>query len=131
MSSLGKINPAGCPEVVEADFERVVLNSKVPVAVAFWSPWSRPCQIMSAAVDAVAAACGTASKIVKINADNNPGMSLLYDIEAVPTVLFFVHGTTQARIVGTASEAAILSQLQLLLPGGDCAPARTVPKRKK
>jgi thioredoxin 1 len=130
MSASRKTRPAKCLEVLEADFEQAVLKSPVPVAVAFWSPWSRPCQIMRAAVEAVAAACGTAAKVVKINADNNPGMSLLYDIQAVPTVLFFVRGAAQARIVGTASKDAILSQFQLLVPGGRFRPSSPAQKHK-
>ena len=95
-----------------ADFEPEVLQSKQPVLVAFLAPWSRPCQVLDAALRETTAACGDRAKIVKVNADDNPELSLWFDIQSVPTVLCFVDGVPRARIVGTASKDAILARLQ-------------------
>lgn len=102
-------------EVGEANFESEVLGSKPPVLVAFWSPWSQPCQVLKPVLAEVAAACAQNTKVVQINADNNPTLSLWYDIQAIPTVLYFVHGTLRDKVVGTASPEAILAKLQQVL----------------
>jgi len=95
-----------------ADFEPEVLQSKQPVLVAFFAPWSRPCQVLDAALRETTAACGDRAKIVKVNADDNPELSLYYDIQSIPTLLYFVEGVPCLRMVGTASKEAILARLE-------------------
>ena len=105
-------NPALIAEIGEADFETEVLKSAMPVLVAFWSPWSRPCEVLKPVLGEVSAACAGSVKVVNINADNNPTLSLGCDIQSIPTLLYFVAGRERARIVGTATKEAILSQLK-------------------
>jgi len=76
--------------VGEADFELAVLRSKQPVLVTFWAPWSRPCHIIDSVLDEVATACAGSVKVVKVNADNHPALSLLYEIQSIPTLLYIV-----------------------------------------
>jgi thioredoxin 1 len=99
-------------EVGEANFQTEVLKSSQPVLVAFWAPWSRPCQILHSVLTEVASACAGRVKVVQVNADNNPDLSLLYEIQSIPTLLYFVDGNARARIVGTASKEAIIAKLQ-------------------
>ncbi len=112
-------NKAPAVEVGAANFEPEVLGSKQPVLVEFWAPWSRPCQILGSVLDEVAAACGGKVKVVKVNADDNPDLSLSYDIESIPTLLYFVNGDLRAKLVGTASKEAILAKLQAVIKAGD------------
>jgi len=109
-----KTNPDNRPIIVidEANFESEVLNWKQPVLVAFSAAWSRPCQILDSVLEEAAAACAGRVKVVKINADNNPDLSLAWEIQSIPALLYFVEGNLRARIVGTASKEAILSKLQ-------------------
>jgi thioredoxin len=97
----------------EASFEAEVLKSKQPVLVVFWAPWSRPCQVLKPVLDEVAAAYVASLKVVGINADDNPGLGVEYEIQSIPTLLYFADGVERARIVGTASKEAILSKLKL------------------
>lgn len=94
------------------NFASEILGCKGPVLVAFESPWSQPCQVLSSTLEEVAAAWAGSVQIVKINADNNPDLSLWYDIQFVPTLLYFVNGVLGGRTVGTASRDAILTKMQ-------------------
>ncbi|MBN2508214.1 MAG: thiol reductase thioredoxin [Verrucomicrobia bacterium] len=105
-------------QVVESDFDSEVLKSKKPVLVAFGAPWSRPCRIVEAVLNQVAAAWADAVKIVKVNADDNPDLSMWYEIQSIPTLLFFVDGSPRGKLVGTASKEAILAKLQSAARGG-------------
>src|SRR5208283_3764455 len=96
-----------------ADFGSEVLQSTQPVLVAFSTQWSRPCQVLEPVLDEVASTCSGELKVVRINADENPDLSLWYGVESVPTLLYFVDGNVRCRIVGTATQAAILSKLNL------------------
>jgi thioredoxin len=106
-------------EIGEANFESEVLRWKQPVLVAFSAAWSRPCQILDSVLEEVAAACAGRFKVVRINADNNPELSLVWKIQSIPTLLCFADRNLRARIVGTASKEAILSKLRSVTEDGD------------
>jgi|SRR5258706_15646690 len=116
-----KANPDNRPiiEIVEGNFESEVLRWKQPVLVMFWATWSRPCQILDSVLEEVAAACAGRMKVVKINADNHPDLSLVWKIQSIPTLLYFADGNLRARIVGTTSKEAILSKLRSVTEDGD------------
>lgn len=107
--------------VGEADFESEVLKSRLPVVVAFWAPWSHPCHILESALDEVAAACAGHAQVVKVNADDNPDLSMWYEIQSIPTCLFFVDGSVRYRVVGTVSKEAVLARLESVI--ADCGKA--------
>src|SRR3989442_8423984 len=109
-----KTNPDHRPitEIGEANFESEVLRWKQPVLVAFSAAWSSPCRILDSVLEEVAASRAGREKVVRINADNNPDLSLVWNIQSIPTLLYFIDGSLRARIVGTASKEAILSKLR-------------------
>ena len=96
-------------------FREEVFESKKPVLVVFWAPWSRACQVLDSALQKVAVEAGGKLKIIKVDADDGVDLSLWYDIQSIPTLLCFVEGTPRVRIVGTASKEAILSKLTPVL----------------
>ena len=106
-------------EINEPDFEEEVLRKKQPILVTFSAAWSRPCQILDSVLVEVAAACAGRVKVVKINADNHPDLSLVWGIQCIPTLLYFADGSLCAKIVGTTSKEAILSKLRSATKGSD------------
>lgn len=115
-------------EVGDANFESEVLKSKQPVVVAFGAPWSQPCQIFVAVLKEVAALRANRVKVVKINADDNPDFSLTYEVQSIPTLLYFWNGNLLGRTVGTASKEAILSKLEALFRNDVSQTADTNPR---
>jgi thioredoxin-like negative regulator of GroEL len=69
---------------------------------------------LNAALEEVAASCAGRVKVVKVNADDNPDLSIWYEVQSIPTVLYFLDGALHDRVVGTASKEAILGKLQSL-----------------
>lgn len=120
-------NQSPISEVGQQSFEAEVLRSPLPVLVAFGASWSRPCNIIKAVLDEVAASCAGRVKVVRVNADDNPDLSLWYEIESIPTLVCFVGGAVRARVVGTASKEAILAKLQSAFRGAEAlaSPAET------
>ena len=95
-----------------ADFRAEVVDSKQPVLVEFWTSWSRPCQILDSVLQDLARELAGNVKVVKVNADESLDLSLWYDTQSVPTLIYFVRGNPCLRIVGAASKEAILAKLQ-------------------
>ena len=100
------------PAIPAVDFKAEVLDSKQPALVEFWTPWSRPCQILESVLQELARELAGRIKVVKVNADDSFELSLWYDIQSVPTLIYFVRGNPALRIVGTASKEAVLAKLQ-------------------
>jgi len=50
--------------------------------------------------------------VVSVNADDSLDLSLSYDIQSIPTLLYFVEGKLRVQIVGTATKDAILGKLK-------------------
>ena len=112
MNTLENTQPALIPAL---NFATEVLHSQQPVLVAFFAPWSRPCQAFAPVLQELAAACAGRIKIVKVNADDSLDLSLWYEIQSVPTLMFFVGEKPCWRIVGTATKQAILAKLEPFL----------------
>jgi thioredoxin 1 len=108
------VQDGALPLLAAEDFKTEVLESKQPVLVEFWAPWSRPCQVFDAVLQELASPCSGNVKVVKVNADDSLDLSLWYDIQSVPTLLYFVRGNPCLRIVGTATKEAILAKLKTL-----------------
>lgn len=78
---------------------------------------------MEAALSEVASAGVGQFEVVKANADDNPDLSLWYEVQLIPTFLCFLDGSPRARLVGTASARAILAKLQPLLRESGALPS--------
>src|SRR5207249_3895768 len=98
--------------VGKTNFGSEVLGSKQPVLVVFCAPWSKACRVLRPVLNQIIKSSSSSVKFVKINADDNPDLSLWYGIHSIPVLLFFVDGVVRARITGTASKEAILAKLE-------------------
>jgi thioredoxin 1 len=96
----------------ETQFEMEVLKSKQPVLAVFETPWSRPCQVLGPVVQELASDWAGTVKVVRVNADDSLTLSLCYDIQSIPTLLFFAAGTLLLKVVGTATKDAIVAKLK-------------------
>jgi len=97
--------------IAAEDFKVEVLESPQPVLVEFWATWSRPCQVFDSVLQELASACAGKFKVVKVNADDSLDLGLWYEIQSVPTLLYFVRGSPCLRIVGAATQEAVLAKL--------------------
>lgn len=120
----GAENGAPTAYLLESEFETEVLKSQQPVLVAFETPWSRPCQVEYPILQELAREWAGSIKVVRVNADNCLDLSFGYDIQSIPTLLYFVGGQLRFRIVGTATKEAILAKLKT-----NGAPATVDPSR--
>ena len=99
---------------INADqFEKEVIQSKVPILVDFWAPWCRPCQMMGPILDEVAKDLGEKAKIVKIDVDDQRNISLaqMFQIRSIPSMKVFKNGAVIEEYVGMRSKENLIEGL--------------------
>ena len=103
-------------EINDPEFVTEVLRCAQPVLVGFLAGWSKPSRLLEPVLDEVVETCNGDAKIFKVNVDDNPDLGVIYSIQSVPTLMYFVNGAVRAKIVGMVSPKAILAKLQSLRP---------------
>ncbi len=86
--------------VSDKTFDAEVLKSVEPVLVDFFAEWCGPCKAMAPALDQVAAEMKGKLKVVKVDVDQNPEITMKYRIQAMPTLMIFKGGKVAAQNVG-------------------------------
>src|SRR5688500_4774616 len=91
----------------DADFDRVIRDSPVPVLVDFYADWCGPCKTMAPVLDEVARARTWQALVAKLDTTRNPSVSGCFYICVIPTLIVFRNGTEAARQTGAAPRAVI------------------------
>ena len=107
----------------EPDFEFVVLASALPVLVDFWAPWCAPCRYVSPLVERLAEELRGRLKVVKVNTDDNPGLSTRFSIRGIPTLMLFDRGRQVTRQTGALEAVALKSWVDGYLASARPAPS--------
>jgi len=85
-------------------FNQPVLQSDLPVLVDFWAPWCGPCKAVSPVIDELAEAYAGKINVVKVNIDEDVALSDTYDVQSIPTIVFFRDGQEVSRSSGVKTK---------------------------
>ncbi|AFZ28845.1 MULTISPECIES: thioredoxin [Chroococcaceae] len=97
------------------NFAELLAQSNVPVLVDFYADWCGPCQMMAAILERVNAQFQQQLRVVKIDTEKYPEIASQYQVQALPTLVFFKHGQPVERIEGVMPADALIQKLQTLL----------------
>jgi len=89
------------PVIIEdSNFDKVVLQAKIPVLVDFWADWCGPCRMVAPLVEELAEEYEGRVSFGKVNVDKNPKVASQYGIMSIPTLIIFKGGKPVSNIVG-------------------------------
>lgn len=93
-------------------FEQDVLKSELPVLVDFYADWCPPCQMIAPSLDALANELSGKAKVVKINVDQNPELSVKFGVRNIPTLMTFKNGELVERVAGAMPKSQLTTFIQ-------------------
>ena len=102
-------------EFTTADFDEVVLQSKIPVLVDFWAEWCGPCRMITPIINELHDEFKNKAVVGKVNVDSESDISSRYGITSIPTLLFFKDGEIVDKHVGAASKGQLEDKLNSLI----------------
>lgn len=101
--------------VGEQTFEKVVLQSDIPVMVDFWAAWCGPCRMVAPVLDEIAKEHEGKIRIVKVNVDEEPALAAQYRITSIPAMKVFKGGEEVRELIGAMPKQMIEEQLEGIL----------------
>jgi thioredoxin 1 len=107
---------ANVVELTAENWEKEVVESKVPVVVDFWAPWCGPCKVFAPTIDKLADRYVGKVKVGKLNIDNANKIAEAYGITTIPCTLIF-HGGKEPvdSFSGVQSEAKLVKAIDKAL----------------
>lgn len=105
-------------DVTDATFQTEVIDRSLttPVVVDLWATWCGPCQTLGPILDKVVGETNGQVVLVKVDVDQNPGISEAFRVQSIPMVVAFAEGQPVDAFMGAQPEQEVRQFVERLLP---------------
>lgn len=119
-------------ELDSGTFQGLVLDSKEPVLVDFYTTWCGPCKEMEPIMGTLALNGQEKLKIGRVDCDKNKVLAEKYEVTAYPTFILFQDGQVKDRTTGGRGLDDMrawlkMNQVEVPASGSQSAPTKQEP----
>ena len=94
------------------NFQKEVLEEKLPVLVDFYADWCGPCKMMAPVVEQLADKYAGQIKVGKVNVDDEIFLAQKYRVASIPTFVIFKDGQAVETMVGGMPAAQLEAKIK-------------------
>ena len=105
-------------EINGENFKEMVLQSEMPVMLAFKANWCGPCHKIEPGLKQLASENNKRLNSYIIDNDRERKIAEEYGVHLLPTILFFKKGRVMDSLIGTHSKEKIQERINVLLKSG-------------
>ncbi len=95
----------------DANFDKIIEQSDLPVLVDFSAHWCPPCRAMEPVMEQLAEELSGKALVLQIDVDANPATTARFGVRNLPTFLVFDKGKPVSKIIGAAPKATLVEKL--------------------
>lgn len=103
-------------EMNNAQFNRALQKTELPMVVDFWAPWCGPCQGFAPVFQQAAMNFEPRARFVKINTETEQQLGAQLGIRSIPTLAIFKNGQEITRMSGAMDLGQFSQWLNQHLP---------------
>lgn len=97
--------------LTQADWNKEVVDSEIPVLVEFWAPWCGHCTSLAPTIEEIAKDYDGQIKVCMVNIDEEPALTANCGVMSIPACIRYENGDKKWKTLGAYSKADLLSQL--------------------
>lgn len=97
--------------VTKENYSKEVLQSDKPVLIDFWAGWCGPCRMLAPVIDEIAKEV-QATKVAKVNIDEEYELATQFGVMSIPTLVVVKGGKVVSQVSGVQPKEKILQMLK-------------------
>lgn len=101
--------------LTQENFEKEVVQSKVPVIIDFYADWCGPCRMMAPVFEEISKEYSGKVSFLKLNTEEQPEIAEAFEVMSIPSLVVVRDGKEIGRMVGFAPKNIFKERLDSII----------------